>query len=112
MTDDEALALAPALREFLDAVSERDEEVVEACWMHTAPKALAVLAAGRANDLMNERTVILNENQRFAEGMRRAAEERSRLRARVAELTERNRAQYAKLQTFRARLEALGERVQ
>ena len=54
MTDEEALALFPALREFVEAVNERNPEFIQACLHHTPPATLAVLAAGWIGDLQNE----------------------------------------------------------
>lgn len=52
MTDEEALALVPALREFVVAVNERDDIVVEAALRFTDPATLAVLAAGWVGELL------------------------------------------------------------
>lgn len=53
MTDDETVELYPALREFVDAVNERDRDVMEAALRHTPPTTLAILAAGWVGDLRN-----------------------------------------------------------
>lgn len=55
MTDEEALALTPALREFVQAVNERDPDVIQASFAHTEPATLAVLAAGWVGELLDER---------------------------------------------------------
>lgn len=55
MTDEEAMALAPALREFVQAVNDRDSDVVQASFAHTAPASLAILAAGWVGELLDER---------------------------------------------------------
>lgn len=58
MTDEEALALAPALREFVQAVNDRDSDVVQASLAHTDPSALAVLAAAWVGELLDERALL------------------------------------------------------
>lgn len=55
MTDEEALALAPALREFVQAVNDRDPDVTRASFAHTDPATLAILAAGWIGELLDER---------------------------------------------------------
>lgn len=54
MTDEEALALVPALREFVDAVNEGDRELVDVCLAFTDPTVLAVLAAGWVGELLDD----------------------------------------------------------
>ena len=55
MTDEEALAMYPALKEFVDAVNDRDRDLVIECFKYTPPETLAILAAGWIGDLLNER---------------------------------------------------------
>lgn len=45
LSDDEAFAHLPAVREFRDAVVERDTDLVEACFAFTDPRTLAVWCA-------------------------------------------------------------------
>lgn len=45
MTDVDAEALLPAVNEFVDAVNDRDEAFVWACFQHTRPETLAILCA-------------------------------------------------------------------
>lgn len=54
MTDEEMIERLPALREFVDAVNDRDADVVHAAILHTPPMMLAVLAAGRVGDLLDQ----------------------------------------------------------
>lgn len=84
MTDEETLALFPALREFVDAVNDRDQDLVKACLMHTPAETLAVLAAGWVGDLLNEakrmreRTSVAEKARRLAEAQAKAASDRER----------------------------------
>lgn len=52
-TGPDVVPLLPALREFVDAVNDRDEVLVEACFAFTEARTLAVLAAGWVGDLLN-----------------------------------------------------------
>ena len=50
MTDDEAVALLPAVNEFVDAVAVRDEALMWACFKHTDPATLAIWCAELLRD--------------------------------------------------------------
>lgn len=45
MTDDEAAELLPIVDEFVEAVTDRDESHMQACFAFTDPRTLAILCA-------------------------------------------------------------------
>lgn len=53
MSDEDVTRLFPALREFVDAVNDRDLDVMQAALQRTPPITLAILAAGWVGDLRN-----------------------------------------------------------
>lgn len=66
ISDDQALALLPEVREFIQAVAERDPAFVEVCIKHSGARALAVWSAefaGIAQDRIAELTA---ENQKLS----------------------------------------------
>ena len=86
MTDEEAHQLFPALREFVDAVNERDRLTVQAAFMHTEAETLAVLAAGWVGELEDEVAVLRRDLMRQQHETSRFARLAVDSRERVAEL--------------------------
>lgn len=89
----------PVLREFVDAVNDRDPDVMQACFVFTPPGTLAVLCAGWVGELLNEADEVREElaglRARLSEvpadvvGAYRAQKARAeRAERRVAELRE------------------------
>lgn len=88
MTDEEAMQYAPVVREFITAVNDRDELVVEAALHHTDPRVLAVLAAGWCGELENRVLEMKEAGLRLAESEARLSAGYTRARRRVDELQE------------------------
>ena len=62
--DDLVPDLLPALREFVDAVNDRDYDTMQAALLHTPPITLAILAAGWVGDLQNETVALRKQVKR------------------------------------------------
>ncbi|UOR02020.1 hypothetical protein MUN77_01430 [Leucobacter allii] len=110
MTDEEALKLAPAAREFITAVNDRDELVVKAALHHTDPALLAVLTAGWCGELENKLLAMREENLRVEQAAAKAHALHVQYRARADEWQTAARNQAATIARLKDKIKELGGR--
>lgn len=99
-TDESVAEMLPALREFVDAVNDRDLDVMQAALQHTPPITLAILAAGWIGDLLDQLDAVTEEASlldgryyvaqvdvaRYKKAAAKAVEERSEALRRITKL--------------------------
>lgn len=108
MTDEDALGLMPAVREFVQLVGERDQAGVQAAFAHTPAATLAVLAAELVADAARQRDLAAQAFQRaYAEWRAketRAAEKITRDAQTIADLKRDRAAQADRTAHYREKL--------
>lgn len=88
--DTRAWSYLPAVREFRDAVVERDLDLVQACFALTDPRTLAVLAAELWHEAEGDAQGLREELSEERERMARLREELAAERKRCREVEDEN----------------------